>query len=249
MKNLTGKVALVTGGSRGLGVAIALELAEAGADVVITYNQSAQKAQEVVSKIEKIGQRGLAVQSDQGDTNAAPLLVKRVIQEFGKLDILVNNAGLANQGSKIDDPNADTQAWDRMWQVNVLGAISTIRAASQKMSHGGRIISIGTGLATHVGVPGVTEYAATKAAIVGYSKGAARDLGARKITVNVIQPGIMLTDMQAGIEDVPDILLNMKAIPETIEIEDVASAVSFLSGPKASKITGAVLDISGGWTA
>lgn len=249
MKNLTGKVALVTGGSRGLGVAITLELAEAGADVVITYSQSAQKAKDVVSKIEALGQRGLAIQSDQGDITAAAPLVEQVVKEFGSLDILVNNAALANQGSKIDDPNADTQAWDRMWQVNVLGVISTIRAASKVMNNGGRIISIGTGLATHIGVPGVTEYAATKAAIVGYSKGAARDLGARKITVNVIQPGIMLTDMQAGIEDVPDFLLNMKAIPEAVEIEDVAAAVSFLSGPNANNITGAVLDINGGWTA
>jgi 3-oxoacyl-[acyl-carrier protein] reductase len=247
---LRGKVALVTGGSRGLGAAIATKLAELGADVAISYVASADRAQAVVAELETAGVRSLAVQSDQADPKAAKALVERVIDHFGRLDILIGNAAVAVQGTKIDDTGADEESLDRQWSVNVLGVVATVRAASQRLTDGGRIILIGSGLGSRVAFPFVTEYSATKAAIVGFARGAARDLGDREITVNVVQPGVMLTDMghasAAVLPKLPDGLL---AINRAGTVEEVAAGVAFLAGPDAGYITGAVLDISGGFQA
>jgi NAD(P)-dependent dehydrogenase (short-subunit alcohol dehydrogenase family) len=249
-KLLSGKTALITGGSRGLGAATAAVLAEAGADVAITYVASEAKAVAVVAQMEAKGVRALAIRSDQGDPAAAKGLIDTVVGHFRRLDILVNNAALAIQGKRIDDPDIDNAALDRQWQVNVLGVVATIRAAAPVMSDGGRIISVGSGLGTRVGFPGTTDYAASKAAIIGYSKGAARDLGARNITVNVVQPGVMATDMAAGSADsLPPALIEAHAIPRIATVEEVAAAIAFLAGPDAGYITGAVLDINGGFTA
>jgi NAD(P)-dependent dehydrogenase (short-subunit alcohol dehydrogenase family) len=249
-KSLAGKVALVTGGSRGLGAATAAALAQAGADVAISYVASEAKAAAVVAELEAKGVRALAVRSDQGDPAAAKGLIDAVITHFGRFDILVNNAALAIQGKRIDNPDIDNAALDRQWQVNVLGVVATIRAAAPVISDGGRIISIGSGLGTRVGFPGTTDYAASKAAIVGYSKGAARDLGPRDITVNVVQPGVMATDMAAGSADsLPPALMEAHAIHRIATVEEVAAAITFLAGPDAGYITGTVLDINGGFTA
>ncbi len=249
-KKLSGKVALVTGGSRGLGAATALALADHGADVVVSYVASAEKAAAVVERIKAKGVRAAAVRSDQGDVAAAEPLVREVIATFGKLDILVNNAAIAVQGKTLDDPGIDNAALDRQWQVNALGVVATIRAAAKVLPEGGRIISVGSGLGTRVLFPGTADYAATKAAIVGYTRGAARDLGARNITVNVVQAGIMDTDMAAGSADaLPPIVMESHAIRRFATVEEVAASIVFLAGPDAGYITGSVVDVNGGYTA
>jgi len=247
-KSLSGKVALVTGGSRGLGAATALALAEQGADVAISYAASADKAETVVSRLRDLGVRALAIRADQGDASSARPLIDAVVAHFGKLDILVNNAAIAVQGKLTDDPALDTEGLDRQWRINVLGAVATTRAAAQKLSDGGRVVFIGSGLGSRVAFPGVADYAGTKAAIVGYAKGVGRDLGPRNITVNVVQPGIMPTDMAADVADkLPPAIMDLHAIRRIATVEEVAAAVVFLAGPQAGYVTGAVLDVSGGF--
>jgi len=247
---LKGKVALVTGGSRGLGAAIAEALAAQGADVAISYVASAEKAEAVVEKLKATGVRALAIQSDQADTAAAKPLVERVIAHFGKLDILVANAAIAVQGRTVDDPELDTVNLDRQWQINVMGAVATTRAAAPVLTDGGRIIFIGSGLGSRVPFAGVADYAATKWAIAGYAQGVQRDLGRRDITVSVVQPGIMPTDMAAAVRDqLPDAIMDLHAIRRIATLEEVAATVSFLAGPHAGYIGGGVIDISGGFQA
>lgn len=249
-KTLEGKVALITGGSRGLGAATAVKLADLGADVAISYVAAEAKAAEVVARLQAKGVRALAIRSDQGDPSAAKALVERVVSHFGKLDLLVNNAAIAVQGHRIDDPAADTAALDHQWTVNVMGAVATTRAAAQKLTDGGRIVFIGSGLGTRVAFPQATEYAATKAAIVGYARGASRDLGARNITVNVVNAGAMMTDMGvASADKLPPGLIDLLSIKRMGTVEEVAAAVAYLLGPDAGYITGAELDISGGYQA
>ncbi|MBO3759412.1 SDR family oxidoreductase [Ciceribacter sp. L1K22] len=244
-----GKVALVTGGSRGLGATIAETLAGYGADVAISYAASAEKAQAVVEKLKAKGVRAIAIKSDQSDPASARPLIDAVIAEFGRLDILVNNAGVAIQGHMVDDPDLDWQAYDRNWQVNVTGTIANTRAAASKLSDGGRVIFIGSRLGSVVPFPGVADYAATKTALVGYARGIARELGPRNITVNVVQPGIMPTDMAAEVAgELPnrDAILDMHPIRRIATLEEVAETVAFLAGPHAGYITGSTIDIAGG---
>lgn len=249
-KTLEGKVALVTGGSRGLGAAIATKLADLGADVAISYVASEAKAAEVVAGLTARGVRALAIRSDQGDPAAAKTLVDRVMSHFGKLDVLVNNAAVAVQGHRIDDPAADTAALDQQWMTNVLGVAATTRAAAQTLSDSGRIVFIGSGLGTRVAFAQATEYAATKAALVGYARGASRDLGSRNITVNVVNAGAMMTDMGvASADKLPPGLIDLLSIKRMGTVEEVAAAVAYLVGPDAGYITGAELDISGGYQA
>lgn len=252
-KNLSGKVALVTGGSRGLGAATAAALADQGADVAISYVASAEKAAAVVESLKAKGIRAVAVQADQGDPASAEPLIAKLVEQLGRLDILVNNAAIAVQGKTIDDPQIDNAAMDRQWAVNTMGVIAAIRAAVKVLPEGGRIISVGSGVGTRVAFPGLTDYAATKAAIVGYSRGAARDLGARKITVNVVQAGVMDTDMAAGalgsVEELPPAFAQAHAIPRVAALNEVAAAIAFLAGPDAAFITGSIIDVNGGFTA
>jgi 3-oxoacyl-[acyl-carrier protein] reductase len=251
-KKLVGKVALVTGGSRGFGAEIARALAEEGADVAVSYVSSAEKAAAVVRDIEKKtgpGVRAAAFQADQGDPSRAEGLIKSVIARFGHLDILVNNAAVSWQGKTIDSPEIDNAMMDRQWTINVTGVVANIRAAVKAMREGGRVISIGSGLATRAGFPSLADYAGTKAAIVGYSKGAARDLAPRNITVNVIQAGLMDTDMFAPFKEAAPALFSTLAIQRYAKLEEVAAGVVFLASPAASYITGAVIDIEGGYSA
>jgi NAD(P)-dependent dehydrogenase (short-subunit alcohol dehydrogenase family) len=245
---LKGKVALVTGGSRGLGAAAAEALANQGADVAISYVASAEKAEAVVEKLRARGVRALAIKSDQADMAAAKPLVDKAIAYFGKLDILVNNAAIAVQGKTVDDPDLDTVNLDRQWQINVMGAVATTRAAAPVLSDGGRIIFIGSLLGTHVPFGGAADYAGTKAAIVGYAKGVARDLGGRNITVNVIQPGVMPTDMSAEVlgDGVPDALMNLHTIRRIATLEEVSALICHLAGPHGGYMTGSVIDVAGG---
>jgi NAD(P)-dependent dehydrogenase (short-subunit alcohol dehydrogenase family) len=247
-KTLLGKVALVTGGSRGLGAATAQALAEQGADVAISYVASAAKAEAVVEKLKAKGVRAVAIQSDQADTAAARPLIEKVVAHFGKLDILVANAAIAVQGKTVDDPALDTVNLDRQWQVNVMGTVATTRAAAPVLSDGGRIIFIGSLLGSRVPFPGAADYAGTKAAIAGYARGVARDLGGRGITVNVIQPGVMPTEMSTEVlgDGVPDALMNLHPIRRIATLEEVSAMVCFLAGPHGGYITGGAIDISGG---
>src|SRR2546423_1509952 len=182
-KTLAGKVALVTGGSRGIGAASARALADEGANVAISYVASADKAQAVVNELKAKGVEARAFKADQASSSEVDQLVKDVAKHFGRLDILINNAAVAISGA-VDDANADTAALTRQDAINVHGVVAAIRAASKLMGDGGRIVTIGSGIATRASFPGLADYAATKAAVVGYSKGAARDLGPRGITVN-----------------------------------------------------------------
>ena len=247
-KTLTGKIALVTGASRGLGVAIAHALADEGAAVAITYMASAAKAEAVVHALELKGSRAAAFQADQGDPTQAAPLIQTVIEQFGRLDILVNNAAVAYQGKTIDHPDIDHALMDQMWAINVGGVIANIRAAAKVLPEEGRIISLSSGVATRVGFAGAADYAGTKAAVVGYSKGAARDLAPRKITVNVVAAGLMETEMAAE-AGVAEMLFATLALQRFARLEEVAAGVVFLASPAASYITGTVLNVEGGYSA
>ncbi|HEX8614825.1 MAG TPA: SDR family oxidoreductase [Telluria sp.] len=245
---LQGKVALVTGGSRGLGAATAQALADLGADVAITYVASSGKADAMVEKLKAKGVRALAIRSDQADTAAAKPLLEKVIAHFGRLDILVNNAAIAVQGKTVDDPDLDTVNLDRQWQINVMGTVATTRAAAPVLADGGRIIFIGSLLGTQVPFTGAADYAGTKAALIGYAKGVARDLGARNITSNVVQPGVMPTDMSAEVlgDGVPEALMNLHPIRRIATLDEVSAVVCFLAGPHGGYITGDVISVAGG---
>ncbi|MGM4903332.1 SDR family NAD(P)-dependent oxidoreductase [Tardiphaga sp. 866_E4_N2_1] len=246
---LKGRVALVTGGSRGLGAVTALALADEGADVAISYVSSAEKAEAVVEKLKAKGVRALAIRSDQADAAAAKPLIKTVMAHYGKLDILINNAAVVAKGQTVDDPDLDTDALDHLWQVNVMGAVATTRAAAPALSDGGRIVFIGSLNGTRALVPGVADYTGSKAAINGYAKGVARDLGARNITVNVVQPGAMPTDMMAevfGGTVAPDAFLDLHPIRRIAKLEEVSALVCFLAGPDSGYMTGGVIDVAGG---
>jgi NAD(P)-dependent dehydrogenase (short-subunit alcohol dehydrogenase family) len=247
-QTLKGKVALVTGGSRGLGAAVAEALADQGADVAISYVASEEKANAVVERLKAKGVRAIAVRSDQADTASAGPLVNKVVAHFGQLDILVNNAAIAVQGKPVDALDLDTVNLDRQWQINVLGAVATTRAAAPVLSDGGRIVFIGSLLGGRVPFAGAADYSGTKAAIAGYAKGVARDLGGRNITVNVVQPGIMPTDMSAEVlgDSVPDALLDLHPIRRIATLEEVAATVCFLAGPNGGYITGGAIDVAGG---
>ena len=249
-KPLTGKVALVTGGSRGLGAATVRLLAEQGADVAFTYVSSEQRARAVVDEVQAKGAKALAVKSDQADMGGAPALIDEVVAHFGGLDILVNNAAISpEQGRTVDDPDVDTAALDRMHATNYLGVIAVIRAASRVLREGGRIVTVSSGLGTRVGLPGVADYSATKSGIERYTMGVARDLGRRGITANVVEAGLMESGMEPPDPETLKALVGSLSLQRMGHPDEIAAAIGFLAGPSASYVTGAVLDAHGGYNA
>jgi len=247
-KNLLGKTALVTGGSRGIGAAAARALASAGANVAITYASSADKARAVVGELEALGVRAEAFHVDQADATQAAPLVSRVFERFGRLDVLVNNAGVAAYGA-VDDPKADRAALDRQWAVNLVGVAALVRAAAPVMADGGRIISISSTIGHRVPFQGLADYAAGKAALIAYTRGWARDLGPKKITVNAVAPGPIDTDMNPADGPHGEYVKGAVALGRYGKPEEVAAAIAFLASPNASYITGTTLDVDGGQSA
>jgi 3-oxoacyl-[acyl-carrier protein] reductase len=249
-KKLKGKVALVTGGSRGIGAAIAQALADDGADVAVSYAASAAKADEVVAALKKKGVRAAAFKADQGNTDEVRDLVAKVNKDFGRIDILVNNAGVFVLGQVQEQARGNSvEDFDRMFAVNVGGVVSAVRAAVPHMSEGGRIISIGSVVGEATPFPGAADYSATKAALLGYTRGWARDLGPKGITVNTVQPGPIDTDMNPDDGDFAAAQKAKTALGRYGTSEEVAAAVAFLASPEAAYITGSVITVDGGFNA
>ncbi|TKT80069.1 SDR family oxidoreductase [Aquamicrobium sp. LC103] len=243
MRNLSGKVALVTGGSRGIGAAIARKLAADGADVAITYARSAERAASVVRDIEGAGGSGLAISADNRDAAAVEAAIAATVERFGRVDILVNNAGIFDAGHISELTLED---FDRTVDVNVRAVFAATRAAVAHMRDGGRTVMIGSNLARRVPGPGISLYALSKAALTGFARGLARDLGPRGITANVVHPGSTDTDMNPAAGEDADTQRSLMAIQRYGDPADVADLVAWLAGPAARGVTGAEFTIDGG---
>jgi NAD(P)-dependent dehydrogenase (short-subunit alcohol dehydrogenase family) len=243
MNDLKDKRALVTGGSRGIGAGIALALAEARADVAITFEKSAERAAEVVARIEGLGCRAVAVQADSADPAAVKRSVDEAAERLGGLDILVNNAGIGRAGPVSEIPLADL---DALLNVNVRAVVLASQAALTHLPDGGRIVSIGSTLAERVPFGGVTVYSMTKSALVAFNKGLARELGPRGITVNLVHPGSTDTDANPAAGPNAAGQLGLSALGRFGKPEDIGKAVVFLAGPWARQITGSAVTVDGG---
>ncbi|HEX6977655.1 MAG TPA: SDR family oxidoreductase [Alphaproteobacteria bacterium] len=246
MAELEGKVALVTGGSRGIGAAIARRLAQDGADVALTYVSNADKAHAVVRAIEAVGRRGVAIAADSADPAAVVKAVERTVAEFGRLDILVNNAGIFPFGPL---EAVTLEEIDRTLAIHVRAAFVAAQAAARHLGADGRIISIGSCLAERVPDPGVTLYAMSKSALNGLTKGLARDLGPRGITVNVVHPGPTDTDMNPANGPGADAQRRLLATGQFAGAEDIARTVAHLAGEGGRFITGASIAVDAGYAA
>jgi 3-oxoacyl-[acyl-carrier protein] reductase len=246
MANIDGKVALVTGGSRGIGAATAIRLAQEGADVALTYNQSPERAAEVVDQIKAAGRRALAIQADSASADAVTAAVEQTVAEFGRLDILVNNAGTAAFGP-IGDLRLED--FEHVLNVNVRGSFVAAKAASAHLVEGGRIITIGSCAATRVTGPGYTLYSLSKTALIGLTKGLARDLGPRGVTANLIHPGPIDTEMNPADSPMADENRSHVALGTYGEAWDVAAAVAYLASADGRYVTGAEIAVDGGYVA
>lgn len=243
---LAGKSALVTGGSRSIGAAIARRLAANGASVAITYSASPEKANAVVAQMEAAGGRALAIRTDAGDPAAVRAAVAQAAQAFDGIDILVNNAGIA-LGGPIDE--IAFEDYQRMIAVNVTGVFVATQEAVRSMKPGGRIVHIGSSMTRYAAFPGASLYTLTKGAVAGFNRSLVRDLGPRGITVNTVHPGPTDTDMNPDGGPVSKIVGPGMAIGRYGKPEEVASMVAYLASPEAAFITGADIVADGGFTA
>jgi 3-oxoacyl-[acyl-carrier protein] reductase len=245
-KKLEGKIALVTGGSRGIGAAIAKRLAADGAVVAITYAKGADAAASIVKAIEKTGGKAIAIQADATSPEAVKSAIEQTVASLGKLDVLVNNAGTAIP-KKFEETTLDEL--DRVIDINLRGVFVTTQAALKHMNDGGRIVTIGSCVGERMMTPGLVPYAATKGAIKMFAQGLSREVGDRGITVNNIQPGPIDTELNpaAGEWAVPQKAAT--ALNRYGSVDDVAALVAFVAGPEASYITGANLTVDGGTNA
>ncbi|MCN9243695.1 3-oxoacyl-ACP reductase FabG [Streptomyces sp. RY43-2] len=245
MKRCEGNVAVITGGSRGIGAAVALRLAEEGADIVITYESSAERAADMVEQIKARGRRALAVQADSAVPEALTAAVDEAAATFGRLDILVNNAAVFLV-SPLDDLSPSDI--DRTLAVNVRAPLVASQAAARHMGRGGRIISIGSNVADRAPFPGLALYSMSKTALVGMTKGLARELGPRGITVNLVHPGP--TDTDANPADGPnaETIAGLTALGRYAESTEIAATIAHLASEDGRYITGASLHVDGGFT-
>ena len=245
-KKLEGKFALVTGGSRGIGAAIAKRLASDGASVAITYAKDATSASAVVNAIELGGGKAIAIQADSVDAAAIQSAVSQVVATFGSLDILVNNAGTA-----IPKPfeEATLDEFDRVLNINVRGTFIATQAALKHMKNGGRIIMIGSCVGERMVTPGLAAYSATKGAIKMFTQGLSREVGGRGITVNNVQPGPIDTDLNPASGDWAVPQKAMTSLNRYGTVDEVAALVAFVASPEAAYITGANLTVDGGTNA
>jgi 3-oxoacyl-[acyl-carrier protein] reductase len=246
MPKLTEKVALVTGGSRGIGAAIAKRLAADGARVAITYAKDASAAAAVVAAIQRGGGTAIAIQADAADAEAVQGAVEKVVTSFGRLDVLVNNAGTA-----IPKTFEDTtlEEMDRVIDINFRGPMVATQAALRHMKSGGRIIMIGSAVGERVAAPGLVAYAGTKGAVKMFSQALAREIGSRGITVNNVQPGPIDTDLNPAAGDWAVPQKAATALNRYGHVDDIAAMVALLAGPEGSYITGANLTVDGGMNA
>lgn len=240
---LSGKRALVTGGARGIGAAIARRLAADGADVAVTYEKSAEKAEALVSELRALGRKAIAVQADAGSTVGAQAAIDGALAGLGGIDVLVNNAGVARMGEFAEQPLEDI---DALLNVNVRGVLLTTQAALKHIPDGGRIITIGSNVGQRVPFAGLTVYSASKSALESFNRGLARELGPRAITVNLVRPGPIDTDMNPAEGPLAPSVLPTVAVGRYGRAEEVAAAVAFLAGPDAGYITGDGILVDGG---
>jgi 3-oxoacyl-[acyl-carrier protein] reductase len=245
-KKLEGKIALITGGSRGIGAAIAKRLAEDGANVAITYTKGTEAAASVVEEIERAGRKAIAIQADATDAGAVQAAVEKTVATFGGLDVLVNNAGTAIPKSFEE---TTLEELDRVIDINVRGTLVATQAALKHMKSGGRIIMIGSAAGERVVVPGLVPYSATKGAVKIFTQGLSREVGSRGITVNNVQPGPIDTDLNPAAGDWAVPQKAATALDRYGHVEEVAALVAFVAGPESSYITGSNLTVDGGMTA
>ena len=245
-RKLEGKIALITGGSRGIGAAIAKRLATDGANVAITYSKGADAAAAIVKEIERDGGKAIAIQADATDAEAGKAAVEKTIETFGRLDVLVNNAGTA-----IPKTFEETtlEEMDRLLNINVRGVFIATQAALKHMKSGGRIIMIGSCVGERVMTPGLVPYSATKGAVKMFAQALSREVGSRGITVNNVQPGPIDTELNpaAGEWAVPQKAAT--ALDRYGHVDEIAAMVAFIAGPESSYITGANLTVDGGTNA
>src|SRR5207253_2507134 len=246
MAILSDKTALVTGGSRGIGAAIAKRLAADGASVAITYTKGGDAAARVVKEIERAGGRAIAIQADAADADAVKAAVEKTVATFGRLDVLVNNAGTA-----IPKTFEETtlEEMDRVLDINVRGVFIATQAALKHMKSGGRIIMIGSSVGERVLVPGLVAYSATKGAVKIFTQSLSRELGSRGITVNNVQPGPIDTELNPAVSEWAVPQKAATALDRFGHVDKVAALVAFVAGPESSYITGANLTVDGGMNA
>jgi 3-oxoacyl-[acyl-carrier protein] reductase len=240
------KVALVTGGSRGIGAGIAKRLAREGASVAITYSRGADAAASVVREIENGGGKAIAIQADATDADAVIAAVEKAVASFGRLDVLVNNAGTAIP-KRFEDTTVEEI--DLVININIRGVLIATKAALKHMNDGGRIINIGSCVGERMMTPGLAAYSATKGAVKMFTQGLSRELGARAITVNNIQPGPIDTDLNPAAGDWAQPQLALTSLKRYGHVDEVAALVSFVASADAADITGANLTVDGGTNA